>query len=305
MNYTFEKRKDIYTDLWAGMDIRPERLSIVTRQADRIIENRDKYEAIQHTTGVPWYLIGLMHLRESNLNFTRHLHNGDSLERRTVRVPAGRPLNGTGPFTFQESAEDALRQKGLDKIKDWSIERVAYTLEQFNGFGYVARGINSPYLWASTNHYTRGKYIRDHVFSSNTVDTQLGTMAVIRVILDKVGDLPGKPHTEVAIEAPKAEPERPTTKELTKVSRKAWWTQVQNWILSFFGIGTVGERALTIADLDTTRSGLNSLKVFAKEWGMEFLLGLAVVLLVINLYKMHLQKEDIAEGRAVASGDDK
>jgi len=157
MNYTFEQRKPVYTNLWAQMDIRPERLALVTRQADKIISFKDRYEPIVKATGVPYYVIGLMHLRESNFNFGTHLHNGDSLKARTYHVPAGRPIHGTPPFTFEESAIDALRQKGYDKITDWSIERIAYVLERYNGFGSAWYSPTFLYIFGLIFKHEHGK----------------------------------------------------------------------------------------------------------------------------------------------------
>jgi lysozyme family protein len=67
-------------------------------------------------------------------NFNRHLHNGDPLTSRTVHVPAGRPKSGTPPFTWEQSAVDALAYDGLTQVTDWSIEHVAYVFENFNGW---------------------------------------------------------------------------------------------------------------------------------------------------------------------------
>jgi len=49
------------------------------------------------------------HYRESGNDFSRHLHNGESLKNFTRKVPAHRPyvLHGP-PFKFEESAVDAL-----------------------------------------------------------------------------------------------------------------------------------------------------------------------------------------------------
>jgi lysozyme family protein len=114
-------------------------------------------------------------MREGNFNFGTYLGNGQSLSRPTTIVPIGR-----GPFSsFEDGAVDALKQQGLLGISDWSLERIAYCLEGFNGFGYRAKGVNSPYLWAGTNRYTSGKYVRDHVFDPSMVDAQLGSMAVL------------------------------------------------------------------------------------------------------------------------------
>lgn len=304
MNYTFENRKDVYTDLWARMDITPSRYNLVARQAERISANKDRYAAIQVLTNVPWYVIGLMHLRESNLNFATHLHNGDPLTKRTTHVPAGRPIKGVPPFTFEESAVDALLQKGYNTITDWSIERIAFVLERYNGFGYVSRGINSPYLWASTNNYTRGKYIRDGVFSASTIDTQLGTMAILKVILEKesIEPVPTKSHTEVAIEAPKAEPVRPTTKELSKVSRKAWWTRLGQWLGLGGGTATIAGKAAQMADLSAAKSTLDGIKAIWTEYGAEIAIIVCTAIVCLTVLLLKYQKDDIQEGRAIASG---
>jgi lysozyme family protein len=302
MNYTFDARKDIYTELWAGMDIRPERLALVSRQADKIISFKDRYKPIVDATGVPYYIIGLIHLRESNFNFNTHLHNGDPLTGRTYHVPAGRPLTGSPPFSFEESAIDALKQKGYDKIKDWSVERIAYILEKYNGFGYVARGVNSPYLWASTNQYVRGKYIRDGVYSSSTVDSQLGTMAILKVIFDKTQDMPKVSQTQIAVESPKAEPIPIPTKELVQVSRKAWWTK----ILQYFGIGTgtttAGFKVADSLNLQATKGFMDGVKAIATEYGPELTVAACAGIVAVTLLLIKYQKEDIAEGRATPSG---
>lgn len=60
--------------------------------------------------------------------------------------------NATGvpPFQWEESAIDALTLEGLAAVKLWTIERIAYQLEAYNGWGYRSRNtsVNTPYLWA-------------------------------------------------------------------------------------------------------------------------------------------------------------
>jgi hypothetical protein len=93
-------------------------------------------------------------------------------------VPAGR-----GPFrTFEEGALDALRLKGYQNIRDWSVARCLYEAERFNGFGYVSRGINSPYLWSYTDLYTRGKYVSDGVWSVRAVSSQCGVVPIMKAM---------------------------------------------------------------------------------------------------------------------------
>ncbi len=208
---TFEERKDAYTALWDGVQIKSDRKTAMEAAANKVAAGRRHYEAISAAVGVPWWFIGFLHLRESDCNFATHLHNGDSLRAgRTTHVPANRPpwkpRNGT-VYTFEESAEDALQMKGLHKIKDWSIERILYEAERYNGWGYHDyRGIPSPYLWGGTNKQKPGKYVADGVYSPTTWDVQPGVAAVLKILLEREPDLLGRsPMEEEAIAAPKAD----------------------------------------------------------------------------------------------------
>jgi lysozyme family protein len=143
-------------------------------------EDRDRYETVSRALGVPWWFIAAVHLLESGRNFQRHLHNGDKLTARTVQVPKGRPMNGNPPFTWEESATDALMMKDFHKRSDWSLARVLYRLEQYNGFGYRPRGIPTPYLWSLTTIYRKGKFSSDGKFDPNLVSKQCGAAAFLR-----------------------------------------------------------------------------------------------------------------------------
>jgi lysozyme family protein len=181
------RREDLaaeYAELWATCEIRPERRAQVMAAARRIIAGKPRYERIESETRVPWWFVGLIHHMESGCHFGCHLHNGDSLARPTVRVPAGRP-KGPGPFTWDESACDALVIKGLDRITRWDIATVAYELERYNGWGYRLwhPEVLSPYLWSMTNHYRRGKYVADGQWSPTAVSGQPGAMAILKELL--------------------------------------------------------------------------------------------------------------------------
>ena len=66
-----------------------------------------------------------------------HLHNGDPLQARTVHVPSGRPVVGSPPFTWRQSALDALTLKGFHEVGDWSVPHMLYLLEKYNGTAYA------------------------------------------------------------------------------------------------------------------------------------------------------------------------
>ena len=178
---TYKQTIDAYATMLDTMVIRPELESDIQWYVDRIIANRSRYEAISgRTGGVPWYWIGATHGRESSFSFSGHLHNGDPLTGRTYRVPAGRLPEIPPPYTFEQSAEDALEMKDLHNVENWPAERLCYEFERYNGWGYyLYRDINSPYLWSGTNHYSKGKYVADGQYDPNAVDKQMGTVAMV------------------------------------------------------------------------------------------------------------------------------
>lgn len=179
-----DKLKADYRQLWDAAKIRPERIAETKKRADMIVTNKARYEKISKVTGVPWWFIGLIHNMECGLRFDRHLHNGDSLKARTVHVPAGRPVAGVPPFDFETSAYDALSLRKLNLNKDWSLEHCLYLLEGFNGYGYrqYHPTVPSPYLWSFTTVYTKGKYVADGKWDSNTVSLQIGIAALMKAM---------------------------------------------------------------------------------------------------------------------------
>jgi lysozyme family protein/outer membrane biosynthesis protein TonB len=180
----FAAVREEYAALWSNMALHPSWVRAFERDAQRILRYRDRYEKVSAATGVPWFVIGLIHSMESGLDFDTHLHNGDSLSDRTVHVPRGRPQSGKPPFTWEESAVDALGHDGLTGISNWCVEQIAYMLEAYNGWGYHYKRIPTPYLWSGTNNYERGKYVRDGQFDPNAVSEQTGAMAILSVMRD-------------------------------------------------------------------------------------------------------------------------
>ncbi|MHC1791331.1 peptidoglycan-binding protein [Solidesulfovibrio sp.] len=177
-----------YRELFATATIRPGQAGEVARLARRLAEptRAARYRAVGERVGAPWLVVGIIHALEASLDFNRHLHNGDPLAGRTVRVPKGRPLAGNPPFAWEDSAADALTLAGLSGWEDWSVAGLAYVFERYNGFGYRRRQppVRSPYLWSFTTAYTSGKYVADHVWSDTAVSRQCGAMALVRALTD-------------------------------------------------------------------------------------------------------------------------
>ena len=152
------------------------------------IEGKDRYAAMAASVhpDMPWWFVAVIHGLEASFRFSRHLHNGDTLAARTTNVPKGRPVKGDPPFTWEESAYDALTMPGkaYHKEHDWTMPAILWRLEGYNGYGYrLYRGIHTPYLWAGTNHYSQGKYTSDGVWDSDAVSKQAGAAGVIRLLI--------------------------------------------------------------------------------------------------------------------------
>lgn len=171
-----------YVTLFNTCVIRPEGAADVQGIVDRLISNSEPYRDVGAALGIPWFFIAVIHNMESSLNFKTHLHNGDPLTARTVQEPKGRPKNGRPPFTWQESAMDALTLKGLSAATDWSLAGMLYQIERYNGFGYrlYHPHVLSPYLWGQSNHYTSGKYVKDGVWSDTAASRQCGAAVLLR-----------------------------------------------------------------------------------------------------------------------------
>lgn len=209
---TFESLIDEYGRLWATLEIDKPRLREADDMAKKIIANRARYEAVELATGVPWRFIALCHLRESSLSFDHHLHNGDSLKARTWQVPKGRPKappKDGKRYTWEESAVDALTYENLSKVTEWPIERQAFHLEGFNGWGYRLYHADdglSPYLWAGSNHHDEtGKYVKDGKYDPKAPERQLGCMVILRRLYDQTGNTPPDSITQ----RPKTEDGKP------------------------------------------------------------------------------------------------
>lgn len=176
-----------YETLFATCVIRPDRLGSVNWHIGQLKKHRSRYETVGAPLGIPWWFIGAVHMLETGFTFDKHLHNGDLLTDRTVRVPAGRPAEGDPPFSWEDSAQDALTGKDLDNWTEWTAAGALYQWERYNGFGYRREhaDVKSPYLWSFSNHYTKGKYVADGQWDPNAVSKQCGAAILIRALVNR------------------------------------------------------------------------------------------------------------------------
>jgi lysozyme family protein len=190
MQQPFAQLTAEYANLLARMKIT--RLPEATAIAGRLLTNvsQGKYAEISAKLGIPQIFIATSFERESSSNFMLSPAQGDPWNERSVHVPAGR-----GPYpNWAAAAIDTYTHEGLVGLT-WDWTRLCYEGEMFNGFGYRAYGLQTPYDWSGTNNYVRGKFVSDGKFNGSVVDAQLGIIPVARVMANanKALDLPGWP----------------------------------------------------------------------------------------------------------------
>lgn len=200
----------------------------INAQAAKIEAHRDRYEAVSKLTGVPWDVIGVIHYRESSGDFAGVLHNGQKIigkGTKTTIVP-----NGRGPFsTWEEAAVDALVSCApyAAKNKDWSIAGTLDILERYNGLGYRNKGLPSPYLWAGTDQYVKGKYVADGKYDPEHVDKQLGVAPILMKLREKA-EKPSTGHL-----GPKEPPVDVWADDDPIIPQQSWWQKIVAAIADF------------------------------------------------------------------------
>lgn len=147
-------------------------------QASKIMTNRPTYILVGQSLGIPWYVIGVIHMRESNFNFETFLANGDPLPGPTTHIP-----KGLGPCrNWGEAAELSLKNQGWNNGMAWDLAHTLLNLEAYNGMGYSRKGLPSPYVWSGTSVYTKGKYTSDGIYDPTAVDNQPGCAPVMMAL---------------------------------------------------------------------------------------------------------------------------
>lgn len=198
--------------------------------ARRLVGAKQRYQAVESKTGVPWAVVAVIHEREASQDWRRSLAQGDPWNQVSVHVPAGR-----GPFkSWEDAAVDALVNCAPHAAnnKDWSIGGALTLLETYNGMGYANRNLPSPYIWSGTDQYRSGKYVRDGVFDPNAIDQQLGCAGLLMAMMaiDPTITFTGATITPVA-------PPKPATPSPVPPKPVTGWAAFFAAILSLFKKG--------------------------------------------------------------------
>lgn len=181
---SFARLEAGYAKLWSELAPAPEHMPAITAACQGLIQHYLTYQAVADKSGVPWWWIAITDQMEGGGGARHHLHNGDPLSDYTKNVPAGRPKVGHGPpFTFEESALDALKLDEVDQPATWTVEYAAYRWEAYNGWGYLNLPIADPYLAAWSNQEGAGKFVADHKFDPSAHSEQPGALPLLKVLI--------------------------------------------------------------------------------------------------------------------------
>ncbi len=207
---------------WALASFHPDALAKAKPVAQRLVAAHAKviYEQIEADTGVPWFIVAVIHEREASQRWDRQLGQGDPLNEVSRHVPKGwrglrlpqppapvgslggsgpggvaqpqthfarPPRSARGPFdSFIAGAVDALKNCApyLGRWRDWSPGGALTATELYNGEGYENyHHMASPYVWGGSDIYHTGKYVADGQFDADVVDSQLGTAVLLKEMM--------------------------------------------------------------------------------------------------------------------------
>jgi lysozyme len=114
-------------------------------------------------------------------------------------------------------------------------------------------------------------------------------------------DIPTVPTEVVDHPAEVDQPPKPTTKDLTKVSRKAawlvWMKRASDFVIGLFTLDTV------LSALDIAQDVVGKVKAFVTESSNVIAISAAILAALAIRYVISLLREDVEEGRAVPSGE--
>lgn len=204
------------TRRWKIAKFKPQGMVLARKFARRALRYKDRYIAlvteIERRYGfvMPWWVVPLIHERECGCVGPKNARKC-GVDNWTCSIGQGSPFRVkskikpyTGPFpSWTEAAIDSLVKQHpyAAKNTNWSGGGTLTINEMYNGTGYARKGLPSPYIWAWTNQYVKGKYVRDGKYDKNHVDTQLGVAIALKALMELDptitldGDLPKQDKT--------------------------------------------------------------------------------------------------------------
>lgn len=179
------------TKNWETMKIKQNFWPAALKFADRALVHKADYQHIaslikqEYDLYIPWWFIPLVHERECVRgvdNWSCNIAQGCRFDVKCNVIPKN------GPFSSFDKAAIAalvLEHPFAAKNTNWSGGGTMTIAEDYNGTGYYRMGVTNPYLFSGTDKYVKGKYIADHKYDANKVDTQLGVAISLKALMER------------------------------------------------------------------------------------------------------------------------
>lgn len=188
-----------YESWVAQMRPRPECVALIDRVARRLTNPTAlaRLDHVRAATEIPIAVQATIGERECGFDFTKNWGQGDPLTAPSKNVPRGRPPLGAPPndhfpVTWEFAALDAFTvcdKLNVITVPAWNLPYACWKWEGYNGFGYRAHGIRTPYVVGGTNLQQPGKYVTDGQYDANHMDTQLGCLPIAKRMIELVPSL--------------------------------------------------------------------------------------------------------------------
>lgn len=120
-----EKLLELHQEFPAVSAIHPETRRRAVILAEKIVLNEGRYRAVVAGTNVPWWFVAVLHAVEADLDFTGIPHENGTCRGHVGDVANDRFECG-GLSTWEERAREAVVQRKLTGITDWSLPSALY-----------------------------------------------------------------------------------------------------------------------------------------------------------------------------------
>lgn len=208
MNHPFIELKAEYESWVANIRPLPNRIEEIDHVARRLIrpENLAHYDPVFAKIGVPQVVQATICEREDGNDFSKSPAQGDPWNKVSTHVP-----RGIGPFkSWEESAiyswtvADRLNVLSVPK---WTLPYFCFKMEGYNGFGYRAHRIRTPYVVGGSVLQEKGKYTSDGHYDSDHMDTQIGCLPIALRMIELSPSLALSDAIAVVTDAPSIIPQ--------------------------------------------------------------------------------------------------
>lgn len=190
MQHPYAELKSEYESWVANVRPLPGRVHEIDQVALRLTrqDNLAHYASVFAKIGVPQVVQATICEREDGNDFTKSPAQGDPWNRVSTHVP-----RGIGPFkSWEESAIyswTVCDRLNVLSVPEWTLPYFCFKMEGYNGTGYRAHGLRTPYVVGGTNLQQPGKYTSDGSFDPNHMDAQLGALPVAMRMIELVPSL--------------------------------------------------------------------------------------------------------------------